>query len=226
MNHFQEGYKIPRQRKISLVRVVFFTAFSTILLFGILPISQFLSVDPREDLQLRSVDIQIDPPPPPPPEPPPPEPEEQEQQVEDIQQPPQQLTLSQLETALNPGIGDALAGAFTLDTFSITGNISQEIEMFSISDLDRPPRRLRGGISENDFPLNFRTRNVKGIVRLTVMIDEQGNVTVLDVVEATHDEAVQPVRQAVSRWQFEPPTKDGKPVRAKYIQPLPYDFSK
>ncbi|TVR46840.1 MAG: energy transducer TonB [Puniceicoccaceae bacterium] len=73
-----------------------------------------------------------------------------------------------------------------------------------------------------EYPAQLQLEGVEGEVRLEVMIDEQGAVTILSVISATHNEFVQPARQAVSRWRFEPPTRDGVPVRARYVQPIPF----
>ena len=73
-----------------------------------------------------------------------------------------------------------------------------------------------------EYPAELQAQGVEGTVRLIVLIDEQGNVTVEGVESADHPALVQLARQAVSRWQFEPPRRDGQPVRARYIQPIPF----
>jgi len=62
-------------------------------------------------------------------------------------------------------------------------------------------------------------------VRVQILIDEEGRPSVERVLESTHQEAVQPVRQAFARMLFDVPTKDGQPVRARYIIPIGYDYS-
>jgi protein TonB len=132
------------------------------------------------------------------------------------------LDLSQLEAALNPGTGGAM-GNFQLDSFAVSPDVAGELMIFSIADLDSRPKPLRRIMPQ--FPPEFIATGPKGVIRVRIMIDETGSVTVMEVVEATHQEVVQPVRQALIKWKFEAPRKDGEKVRAQYIQPIPYDYS-
>lgn len=218
----REGFQKPRNNQM-VIRIVLATAVMTLGVFMILPFTQFLSGDPRDMTRIRSVDIAPPPPPPPPPDPPPPEEPEDQPDVEDLSTPPPPISLSQLEAALNPGMGGALGQAVDLDAFGVAPDALQDMQLFNISDLDRRPRRLHSPLPV--FPPEFRADGLSGTVRVRIMIDEDGNVSILEVVEATHRDAVQPVRQAISQWRFEPPTRGGERVRAAYIQPIPYDFN-
>ena len=113
--------------------------------------------------------------------------------------------------------------AFSFDSFAVAPDIQAELQIFGISDLDKRPSRLR--VIQPQFPPDFMARGPKGVVRVKIMIDETGAVSIMEVVEATHQDAVQPVRQALVRWRFEPPLKDGQQVKAFYIQPIEYDYS-
>jgi protein TonB len=215
------GYQIPKSNRF-LIRVVLATVIMTLAILAILPFTQALSGDPR-DRTIRSVDVaNIPPPEPPPPEPPPPPEEEEREEQPELDQTPQMLDLSQLESALNPGIG-GIGQAIDLASFQTSQELASEIQIFDISDLDRRPRRLRA-IPPN-FPIEMQTRGASGVVRARILIDETGSVSVLEIVEATDREAVQPVRQALVQWRFEPPEKGGEKVRATYIQPITYDWS-
>lgn len=221
-NTGREGFHKPAGRPL-VIRMVLATVIMTLAVIFILPFTQFLQTDPRDLHRVRTVDVAPPPPPPPPPDPPPPEEEQQEPDVEDLSTPPPPISLSQLEAALNPGIGGALGQAVDLGAFGVAPDASAEIQIFELGDLDRRPQRLRAVTPR--FPPEFSVRGYQGIIRVRIMIDEEGDVTVMEVVESTHREAVQPVRQALSQWQFEPPVRDGRPVRATYIQPIPYDFA-
>lgn len=186
----------------------------------ILPLTQTLS-EVSPDRMFREISTaNIAPPEPPPPEPPPPPEEEQQDEVEDIEQPPPPMNISQLEASLNPGIGGALAGAFDLGSWGVMPDTAAELGIFSIEDLDRRPRRTRTVMP--NYPLELQAEGVEGVVRLIVLIDEQGNVTVEGVESSDHPALVQLARQAVSRWRFDPPMRGGQPVRARYIQPIPF----
>lgn len=218
----REGFQPPKSNRY-LIRIWIMAGLVSAGIFAVLPFTQALSGDPRDRFRVRTVDLS--PPPPPPPieeEPPPPE-EVEEEPPPEFDEPPPPLSLDQLEAALNPGIGSAIGQALNLDAFSVTGNVVEEMQIFSISDLDSRPRRLRAVAPE--FPPEMQVSGATGRIRVRILIDENGEVTVMEVVEASHQEAVQPVRQALTRWRFEPPKKDGVRVRAQYIQPFDYDFS-
>lgn len=215
------GYRVPKSNQY-LIRIVLATVIMTLAILAILPFTQALSGDPR-DRTIRSIDTaNIPPPEPPPPEPPPPEEEEPEPDVRDLDTTPPPLSLAQLESALNPGIGEGLMGGVGLDMFGIAPDVGSEMQIFELSDLDRRPRRLAAVAPQ--FPPEFQIQGLAGEVRVRILIDEQGNVSVLDVISATHREAIQPVRQALARWRFEPPQRQGEAVRAAYIQPFSYNF--
>ena len=215
------GYQLPKSNRY-VIRIVLATVLMTLAILAILPFTQVLSGDPR-DRTLRSVDTaQLPPPEPPPPEPPPPPEEEEREEAPDLSEPPPLLDLSQLEAALNPGMG-GVGPMVDLFSFQTAQELATEIQIFDISDLDRRPRRLRA-VPPN-FPPEMQTRGARGVIRVRILIDEQGNVSVLEVVEATDRDAVQPVRQALVQWRFEPPERGGERVRAQYIQPFEYDFT-
>ncbi|MCD8482275.1 MAG: energy transducer TonB [Verrucomicrobia bacterium] len=94
--------------------------------------------------------------------------------------------------------------------------------LHELSELDRHPRRLTAVAPS--FSAELMRLRLHGIVRASILIDPQGNVRVLEVLDATHAFAVPAVIEALHRWRFEPPLKDGKPVYAKTIQPIQYDF--
>lgn len=213
------GYRVPRSSKY-VIRIVFATVIMTLAILAILPFTQALSGDPV-DKTLRSVNTWSPPPPePPPPEPPPPPEEEEQEETPDIQEPPQMLDLSQLESALNPGTGGAFAGAFDLDSFAINPDVAGEM-IFEIADLDRPPRMTKRVLPE--YPKILQAEGVEGSVALVLIIDQTGRVTVEKVLDwKGHRDFVQPTSIALSRCMFEPPTKDGQPVRARYKITIPF----
>jgi protein TonB len=216
------GYRVQRSNRY-LIRIVLATVLMTLAILAILPFTQALSGDPR-DRTLRSVDVaNIPPPEPPPPEPPPPEEEEQEEESPDLEQPPEMLDLSQLESALNPGTGGAFTGAFDLDSFSVQPNVAGEMQIFDIVDLDRTPRMIKRVIPE--YPQELLVRGIEGEVTLVLIIDQQGEVTVDRILDWEGDRGfIQPTRLALSRCVFEPPTKDGQPVRARYKITIPFNL--
>jgi len=216
------GYQVPRSNRY-VIRIVFATLIMTLAILAILPFTQALSGDPR-DRTIRSVDVaNLPPPEPPPPEPPPPEEEEEEEETPELDEPPPMLDLSQLESALNPGLGGAATAAFDLDAFSSAIDAGSELQIFDVIELDRTPRIVKRVLPE--YPQELLVQGVTGSVSLVIIIDQKGEVTVESVDDWSGSRKfIQPTRIALSRCRFEIPTKDGKPVRARYKITIPFQI--
>jgi len=216
------GYRIPKSNRY-VIRIVFATVLMTLAILAILPFTQALSGDPR-DRTLRSVNVaNLPPPEPPPPEPPPPPEEEEEEDTPDLDEPPPMLDLSQLESALNPGLGGAATAAFDLDAFSSAIDASGELAIFDVIELDRTPRRVQTVMPE--YPRDLLARGITGSVSLVIIINEKGAVTVESIADWKGDRAfIQPTRIALTKCRYEIPTKDGKPVRARYKVTIPFSL--
>lgn len=216
------GYQVPKSNRY-VIRIVIATILMTLAILAILPFTQALSGDPR-DRTLRSVDVaNLPPPEPPPPEPPPPEEEEEEEETPELDEPPPMLDLSQLESALNPGLGGAATAAFDLDAFSSAINTGEELQIFDVIELDRTPRLIKRVLPE--YPQELQVQEVTGSVSLVIIIDQKGEVTVESVADWSGSRKfIQPTRIALSRCRFEVPTKDGKPVRARYKITIPFQI--
>lgn len=218
------GYQMPPQRNTLVLRVVLATLVMTLAILAVLPFTQVLSGDPRDNT-IRSVDTaKLPPPEPPPPEPPPPPEEEEQEETPELEEPPPMLDLSQLESALNPGLGGAATAAFDLDAFSQGIDAGSEMQIFDVMELDRTPRLVNRVLPQ--YPTELRKRGVEGSVSLQIIIDTEGNVTVDRVLdwEGSRD-FIQPTRLALSRCRYEVPTKDGQPVRARYRVTIPFQIA-
>ena len=212
------GYKVPRSNQY-VIRIVIATILMTLAILAILPFTQALSGDPRDNT-LRSVDVaNLPPPEPPPPEPPPPEEEEEEEEIDFDEEPPP-LDLSALESMLNPGVGGAMGAILGFNTFAVNPDAVSEMQIFEISDLDRTPRRLRGRPPQ--YPPKLLQMRAEGSVELILILDERGRVSIEKAEVSGNRDFLQAVRQAASSWVFEPPTKDGKAVRARYKMTIPF----
>lgn len=87
--------------------------------------------------------------------------------------------------------------------------------------LDKMPGLIRMGSLK--YPHELKKARVEGSVVLLILIDERGRVVVDQVLQASHRAFIQPAIEAAEASLFEPPLKDGKPVRSYYK--LPFRFS-
>lgn len=212
-------YHPPRLERARLVCGAV-AAVLALLLFLAVPFTQLLAGFELPSQAMRSKDMVLPPPDAPPPDPPPP-PEEEIEEVKpemDRETPP--LDLSQLDVALNPGTGDALAGGFSVANFGVTPDSLAEMRIFEVQELDAPPRPV-SRVSPT-YPYNLRREGVTGSVRLIVVIDESGNVVEATVQTSSHRDFERPAVEAALRWRFTPPTRNGVPVRARYFFPLSF----
>lgn len=187
-------------------------------IFILLPFTQFISNPGGRD-ELTAVQEINEPPPelPPPPEEEQEEEEEEEEEPE-LEEPPQQIDLTDLQVSLAAGIGGF--GASMGINFDSIGPSMDEM-IFDVKDLDRTPRVVRRGRIE--YPFELKRERIEGFVKLKVIIDERGRVQVAEVLDASHRAFVKSAVDAAEDSVFESPTRNGEKVKAFYI--LPFNFS-
>lgn len=60
----------------------------------------------------------------------------------------------------------------------------------------------------------------KALIKLDVMIDEAGQVTLIDIASNPYPELVSEIEKLVRTSRFSPPQKDHEPARARFIWPI------
>jgi protein TonB len=157
-------------------------------------------------------------------EPPPPE-EEEELRLEEEEVP--DLSLDQLDIALNVGSGGSLAGEFSMAGFGAaalsTGNDLGNDEFVDFLELDRMPRPI--GVTGFDFPRHLRRQKVRGRIVLLIKLDEKGQVLDVQLDSSDLPAFDDFVLSEVRRWRFTPPTRQGRPVKARARLPIPIRIS-
>lgn len=194
----------------------------TFLVFLVLPLTQMISGRVNESKNLVDVNAFAPPPPPPPVEPPTPEEEEPEPEPEELQEdqsmPP--MSLSQLELALDGGMGSGV-GDFGLG-FQTASNLVAAIDVFELSEVDKGPVRTMAVPPK--YPPKLQREKIEGTVVLTFVLDERGRVQNPRVENSTDPAFEKAALDAVKQWMFEPAVKDGKPVRARLRQPISFSL--
>jgi len=192
----------------------------TLAFFLVLPLMQTLTKPASSDTLIRTVDTARLEAPPPPPEPEPekePEPEEQPPQLAEEAPP---LDLSQLELALNPGMGDGLgSGDFAVKLNTVAADTQSVDALFSIADLDQKPRAVYQ-------PSPTITKEVRkktpGTVYIVFVVDQNGRVESALVQQSTDPVFEKPALAAVKQWKFEPGKRNGQPVRFRMRVPITF----
>jgi periplasmic protein TonB len=212
------SFRLPPARK-ELPRSVVLGVLCAFVLFVVMALAQMIGEVKPPEHQIEETlvayvppaveEIEEEEPPPPEEEEPPPELEEE----------PPQLSLDQLDIALNPGTGGSLAGDFGLPTI---GTSSQDLgteDFVDFSDLDQLPKPV--GVSGFNFPRRLKSKKVSGKIYLLIQLDESGKVISAKVDSSSLPDFDDFVVGEVRRWKFTPPTKGGQPVRAQARLPIP-----
>jgi len=196
----------------------------TLALFLVLPMLENIGrQEDKNDVKLTTVDT-VDQPPPPPvveqqkPEPPPEAP------------PPPELTenappldLSQLELALNPGMGDGTAGDFAVKlpvTEGLASGKGSSEDIFSMADLDQSPRVIFQPAPQ--YPPELKKKKIQGTVYVLFIVDQDGRVKDPKVQKSDNPGFDAPAMQAVKKWRFDPGKVGGKAVQFRMRVPLTF----
>lgn len=137
------------------------------------------------------------------------------------------MDLAQLEMALNPG-GDGVGGDFVSRVRALGAAAgAQEAkkeamteEIFSVADLDQPPRVVFQPAPE--FPAELRRKKITGAVHILFIVDRNGRVVNPIVQKSSHPALEHPALAAVKRWRFEPGKRAGQPVPFRMRAPITF----
>lgn len=100
----------------------------------------------------------------------------------------------------------------------ISANLS---DIFSPGQLDAPLTSLVRIAPV--YPMHARRRGIEGWVKVAFIVDEQGHVHDVSILEAEPPAIFeQSVKRCVSTWRFKPGTIEGMPVRTKVVTTIRY----
>jgi TonB family protein len=190
-------------------------------LFCLLPLSEFVRT---EEWVVRPAEVHTYTPPPPPVT-------EMEKEVAkklDLPAPTLETATVQLPNepsaaTLEVGPGDFKA-AFSLATFNPAPSGFASELVFAMHELDKNPAVIKRG--SLIYPSHLRRKGLEGEVKLLVQINETGRVKVLETVSATHPDFVDASRKAAEASVYEPPTRNGKPVKVQFYLPVRFSMIK
>lgn len=114
----------------------------------------------------------------------------------------------------------AAAGETTADA-ALTSAV--DLTYYSARDLDVQPRALREIVP--NYPADADRRRVSGKVRLLLELQADGRISDVDVVSATPPGVFEAsALEAFSDARFAPAQKNGRPVRARVVIEVVYDW--
>lgn len=96
-------------------------------------------------------------------------------------------------------------------------------DIHTSQDLDALPVALYQPLPP--YPYHLKKKGIEDTVVIQFFIDEEGAVQLPRIVKAENDELAWITLTTVSRWHFEPPLRQGKPVIARIQLPMKFDSS-
>lgn len=201
----------PLQRNLlaSIASIVILS--SALLLFWL---GHNIKQQPPEKIIIREVALVTPPPPPPPP------PVQQAMvetpitiQIQGSGASMQILTVEQNITLTKPDIPPMVVSQTKWQQLEI------DWDAFALDQLDDLPTLLTP--LKIDFPKSLSRQGVKRVlVKLEVMIDEQGQLTLINIVNNPYQELQGEIQRLIRSSRFSAPKKNNQPVRARFVWPI------
>jgi protein TonB len=195
----------------------------TLALFLVLPMLENIGrQESKDDLKLTSVDAVEQPPPPAVAEEKKPEPPPEEAPPPELTEQATPLDLSQLELALNPGLGDGAVGDFAvkLSTADGAAGMRNSDDIFSMAELDQVPRVMFQPAPQ--YPPELKKKKIQGTVYVLFIVDQEGRVRDPKIQKTDNTAFDVPAMNAVKKWRFEPGKVGGKAVQFRMRVPLTF----
>lgn len=206
-------------RKFHTSIALLLSAIVFLLALLLIRLSETSELLKNETLLIREINIAI----PPPPAPPPPM-----EMVEAVEQSialniegsgPAVLNIKQQQkhtlTIAKPSIPDVKASVPELSEFNVNW------DAFSLADLDGLPQLLTP--LKAKFPKSLVRAGVdKAKVKLDIVIDEQGQVSLVNILENPYPELKAEINRIIRASRFSIPKKGDVAVRARFIWPLEF----
>ena len=128
------------------------------------------------------------------------------------------ISLDQLDIALNPGTGGSLTGDFGMPDFASLKELGTS-SFLDFSQLDQTPRPM--GVFGFNFPRRLLTEKANGRIVLLLKLSSEGKVLDAEIYSSNLPRFNDFVLKEVRGWKFTPPTQNGQPVNAVARLPIP-----
>ena len=196
----------------------------TLALFLILPVLEAINADPTDKFIVQSVSTANVPPPPPPPEEKPKEEKKEEKEPPKFTETAPPLDLSQLELALNAGVGsgDGLLPDLTNRLPGAQGETGDVDSLFDISDLDQKPRVVFQPGPQINAQMQKQQKASANTVYIVFIVDQDGRVQDAKIQNSSNPVFDSAALSAVKRWKFEPGKRNGQSVRFRMRVPITF----
>jgi periplasmic protein TonB len=191
----------------------------TAALFLSLPLMQWASDRDQISLEPIQTSFAISAPPSPPlVETPEIEEDEKEEDIE-LEKETMQLSIYQINLALNAGNGGMGGATLNVGSFQPDEGFGDDL-VFDIADLDEKPDPIYRIAPK--YPPQLKRMGIQGRVFLIFLVDENGNVGSVRVLEPPHPDFSESALETIRTWKFNPGKREGKPVKTRVRIPLSF----
>lgn len=122
-----------------------------------------------------------------------------------------------------PGI-EAVKGSVTIPVTKPGATLGKGMkDLFDVANLDQPPV-LRVPVNPN-YPFEMRRAGISGQVTVEFIVDSNGNVVAVQVINSSQREFELPAVQAVQKWKFKPGRKGGRAVNTRVQQVITFNLN-
>lgn len=105
----------------------------------------------------------------------------------------------------------------------VAGGVADEADVHKVGgDVKEPVQVTKVAPA---YPEEARKNHVQGIVKLSAVVDEKGNVAKVEPIESPDPALTQAATDAVSKWTYEPATLKGKPVKVRMTITVAFKLS-
>ena len=119
----------------------------------------------------------------------------------------------------------ALGGCTTVPTGETQRNqpaavkeAQPESQVVDLKDLDAPPEVVYKVVPI--YPEELKSKQIRGEVLVSFMVEKDGRVGEVEVMQASHPGLGEAAMQAVRQWRFAPPLYHGQPARVRLQVPI------
>jgi len=130
---------------------------------------------------------------------------------------------SPMSNAYVPGLSPSFSPADTGGRGEGTARDSEKPIRYETDGPITEPRAIHK--PNPKYPEEARKAGVTGVVVIDAEISAEGRVVNMKVLRTADEVFVQPTLDALSQWEFEPATLDGKPVAVYYVLTVRYALS-
>ena len=190
------------------------------ILFGLIPLTQIISISAAPPLHVLDTDV-MRPPPPELPEPPPPvEDEPEDLEIDDLEQEVNLPDLTDLDVLLHTDMQTKFRGIAKIPEIVVDEEYFDTL--WNLEDLEEPPRPITRVAPL--YPDRERRNSVKGRVVVVFVVNRQGRVVDPRIEQSSNSSFDGPALNAIKRWRFTPGIKDGRKVRTRMRQPFSFSI--